>query len=42
MGRVYLELLDGAKIYTCKSCGSHLTNFSQLVSKVKSCYNIII
>jgi len=33
MGRVYVEYLEGDNIYTCGTCGYHLTSYNELISK---------
>lgn len=33
MGRVYVEYLEGNNIYTCGTCGNHLTSYNELISK---------
>ncbi len=40
MGRLYLEYLEGNNIYSCGTCGVHLTSYNELISKV-SFFNII-
>lgn len=34
MGRLFLEYLDGDKVYCCKKCQTHLVDKGELVSKV--------
>jgi len=33
MGRLFLNYLNGKRIYICTSCESHLTNYDDIVSK---------
>ena len=33
MGRLFLEFLDGEKIYTCKRCATHWVERKELISK---------
>lgn len=33
MGREIIEYLEGNNIYSCITCGIHLTTYNQLVSK---------
>lgn len=34
MGRLFVEYLDGDKVYSCKKCKMHLVDKDQLISKV--------